>query len=73
LIPKVGPCYLRRMALVLREGEVALTTRIPAELRDRLKIEAVVRHTTMQDLIVELLDAGLREGRGRRGGKTPKG
>lgn len=61
------------MALVLREGEVALTTRIPAELRDRLKIEAIVRHMTMQDLIVELLDAGLQEGRGRKAAKAPKG
>ena len=60
------------MALVLREGEVAITTRIPSELRDRLKIEAVLRHTTMQELIIELLDAGLREGRGRKGRK-PKG
>jgi hypothetical protein len=55
------------MALVLREGEVAITTRIPAELRDRLKIEAVLRHTTMQELIIELLDAGLTGTRGRKG------
>lgn len=50
------------MALQLREGEVAITTRVPRELRDRVKIEAIHRGTTMQEAIIQLLEEALAKG-----------
>lgn len=50
---------------------MAITTRVPRELRDRIKIEAVHRQTTMQEAIIQLLGEALdrsskRGGSGRR-------
>ncbi len=59
------------MALQLREGEVAITTRIPKELRDRIKIEAVHRETTMQEVIIQLLEEALCRSP-KRGGGGPR-
>ncbi len=56
---------VRAVALQLRKGEVAITTRVPRELRDRIKIEAIHRQTTMQEAIIQLLEEALSKGRKR--------
>lgn len=47
---------------------MAITTRVPRELRDRVKIEAIHRGTTMQEAIIQLLEEALGKSgkKGRR-------